>query len=108
MKSIAYKFVSWEVPELEMLTGSTVYRLREKLNNGERLCRNEKNWITENVNTNAYFKDAIPLQGYCFDFSDVLKTFVVKQYGNYQEYRAIDRTGLRAMLHGRVSLIIEL
>jgi hypothetical protein len=108
MSTIAQKFVTWDVPVLAALSGSKVYRLREKLNKGEKLCREEKNWITQNVKNNAFFKDAIPLQGYRFDFSDVLKTYVVKQYGNYDEYRAIDRTSLRAVIYGRISRIIEL
>lgn len=81
--------------------------LREKLNVGNKLNRDEKNWITEQVNHNSYFKNAIPLHGYCFDFSDILKTYVVKQYGQYIEYKAIDRTSLRSMLYGRIDKIIE-
>ena len=77
------------------------------MNIGEKLTREEKNWVTEKVNHNTYFKSAIPLQGYRFDFSDILKTYVVKQYGQYQEYKAIDRTSLRAMIYGRIDKIIE-
>jgi hypothetical protein len=95
------------VPELNTLKNSKAYLLREKLNIGEKLTREEKNWITEKVNHNTYFKSAIPLQGYRFDFSDILKTYVVKQYGQYQEYKAIDRTSLRAMIYGRIDKIIE-
>ena len=108
MNSIAGKFVSWEVPELESLHFSKAYQLRSKLNNGEQLSRDEKNWITESVNNNAYFKDAIPLQGYRFNFADVLKTFIVKQYGQYQEYKATDKTSLRAIISGRIDRIIEI
>ena len=108
MNSIAQKFVSWEVPELSKLTDSKVYQLREKLNNGEKLCREEKDWITKGVNQNARFKSAIPLLGYCFNFADVLKTYIVKQYGHYQEYKAIDKTSLRAMIYGRIDRIIEI
>lgn len=104
---IATKFVKWDIPKLESLRSSKVYALREKVNSGEKLEREEKNWITEKVNHNSYFKSAIPLQGYCFDFSDILKTFVVKQCGQYQEYKAIDRTSLRAILYGRIEKIIE-
>lgn len=89
------------------MSNSKVYILREKLNTGEKLSRDEKNWITENVNHNLYFKSAIPLQGYRFDFSDILKTFIVKQYGQYQEYKAIDRTSLRTIIYGRIDKIIE-
>jgi len=108
MNAIAIKFVKWEIPPLETLTGSKVYALRQRLNTGDKLTRDEKNWITENVNHNAYFKSAVPLSGWRFDFSDVLKTYVVKQYGSYQEYRAIDKTSLRTMLYGRIERIIEI
>lgn len=107
MNAIAIKFVKWEIPPLETLTGSKVYDLRQRLDAGDKITRDEKNWITEKVNHNTYFKSAIPLGGWCFDFSDVLKTFVVKQYGSYQEYRAIDKTSLRTMLYGRIDRILE-
>ena len=107
MNAIAIKFVKWEIPPLETLTGSKEYDLRQRLNAGDKITRDEKNWITEKVNHNTYFKSAIPLGGWCFDFSDVLKTFVVKQYGSYQEYRAIDKTSLRTMLYGRIDRILE-
>lgn len=108
MNAIAIKFVKWEIPPLETLTGSKVYALRQRLNTGDKLTRDEKNWITENVIHNAYFKSAVPLSGWRFDFSDVLKTYVVKQYGSYQEYRAIDKTSLRTILYGRIDRIIEI
>ena len=81
MNQIAYKFVSWDVPALESLAGSKAYILRKRLNDGGTLTREEKDWITREVNHNTYFKDSIPLLGYRFNFVDVLKTFVVKQYG---------------------------
>lgn len=105
--AIATKFVKWDIPELDALKGSRVYQLREKVNAGEKLSREEKNWIAEKVNHNSYFKNAIPLSGYRFDFSEILKTYIVKQYGSYQEYRAIDKTSLRAMIYGRIDKIIE-
>lgn len=81
-KVIATKFVHHDVPELETLQYAKVYQLREKLNKGDKLSRAEKNWLAEAVNRNAFFKRAVPLQGYRFGFEDVLKTHVVKQYGN--------------------------
>lgn len=107
--AIATKFAKWDVPGLDTLKSSKVYQLREKVNAGEKLSRDEKNWIVENVNRNSYFnfKNAILLGGYRFDFSDILKTYIVKQYGSYQEYRAIDKTSLRAIIYGRIDKIIE-
>ena len=87
--AIATKFVKWDIPELDTLKGSKVYQLREKVNAGEKLNREEKNWIAENVNRNSYFKNAIPLGGYRFDFSEILKTYIVKQYGSTSGFLAI-------------------
>ena len=106
--AIATKFVTWEVSSLENLQGSKVYGLRTKLNNGEKLSREEKDWLTRNVNSNTYFKSAVPLQGWMFDFSDILRTYIVKQYGHWAEYKATDKTALRSFLYGRIDSIVEL
>lgn len=68
MAHIATKFVQWDVPELATLQGSRVYKLREHLNNGGKLNREDKNWITRNVSESTYFKRWIALSGYHFDF----------------------------------------
>ena len=92
--------MSRDVPALESLAGSKAYILRKRLNDGGTLTRE--------VNHNTYFKDSIPLLGYRFNFVDVLKTFVVKQYGHYTEYKGVDKTSIRSMLYGRVERIVEL
>ena len=107
MAQIATKFVKWDVPELATLQDSRVYKLRERLNNGGELNREEKNWITRNVRESVYFKRGIALSGYYFDFSDILKRYFVKQYGHIGEYYAIDKTALRSMLYGRIEVIVE-
>ena len=94
---LAIKFVQWNVPSLESLCNSKVYLLRVKLNRGECMSREEKNWLCEAVNSNTYFRTAVPLQGYRFDFFDVLKKYLVNQYGQWTEYYAPDRTSLRAL-----------
>ena len=108
MKAIATKFVKWDIQPLENLQGSKVYNLRLKLNNNGKLNREEKDWITEQVNHNIYFRSVIPLLGWRFDFFDVLKTFLVRQYGSWSEYRAIDKTALRNTLFGRIEKIVEI
>ena len=108
MKAIATKFVEWDIQPLENLQGSKVYNLRLKLNNNGKLSREEKDWITAQVNHNTYFRSAIPLLGWRFDFSDVLKTFLVRQYGRWTEYRAMDKTALRKILFGRIEKIVEI
>lgn len=92
----------------ENIKESKAYKLRSKLNDGGKLTREEKDWVTYKVNYNEYFfKDSIPLRGWRFDFSDVLRVFIVKQYGRWDEYRAMDKTSLRRLLHGRIDNIIE-
>lgn len=105
---IATQFVQWEVQPLENLNGSRVYQLREKLNNGHKMDRAEKDWLAENVRNNTYFHTAVPLMGYRFDFSDVLRKFLVNQYGQWSEYYAPDKTSLRNTLYGTINQIVEI
>lgn len=107
MATIATKFVKWDVQPLENLKDCKAYIIRQKINENVKLSRDEKNWITNQVNSNSYFNYAIPVMGWRFNFSDILKTFVVKQYGRWTEYKAIDKTALRKMLYGRIDKIIE-
>ena len=108
MKTIATQFVSHEILPLETYQDCKVYLLKEKLNSGRKMNRAEKNWLAENVRSNTYFRTAVPLMGYRFDFSDVLKKYVVKQYGQWTEYYAPDRTSLRSILFGRIQEIVEI
>lgn len=105
---LASKFVQWDVNPLESLQASKVYLLRVKLNRGERMSREEKDWLCEAVNSNSYFRTAVPLQSWRFDFLDVLKKYLVNQYGQWAEYYAPDRTSLRAYLYGRINQIVEI
>ena len=107
MTHIATKFVKWDIPELTTLQDSKIYRLRVHINNGGKLNRENKNWITREVNNCLYFKQGIALMGYRFDFSDILKRYIVKQYGNICEYYAVDKMALRSMLHGKIEYIVE-
>lgn len=106
--TIATKFVSWDVPELASLAQSRAYQLRQKANAGMELSRSDKNWLTSAVNNNAYFKHGVPLQGWHFDFSDLLRRYWVKQYGHISQYYAVDKTSLRSILCGAIEEIVEL
>ena len=75
MTPIATRFVDLDIPELSTLRDCKVYKLREQLNEGTPMSRQQKNWLTSSVNSNVYFKRAVPLMGYRFDFSDILKRF---------------------------------
>ena len=107
-RAVATKFVQWEVQPLETLCTCKAYLLRVKLNRGGTMSREEKDWLCEAVNSNTYFRTAIPVMGYRFDFFDVLKKYLVKQYGQWAEYYAPDRTSLRKHLYGRINQIVEI
>ena len=106
--AVATKFVQWDTPQLESLCTSKVYLLREKLNRGERMSRDEKDWLCQAVNSNTYFRTAVPLMGYRFDFFDVLNKYLVNQYGHWAEYYAPDRTSLRKSLVGQIHQIVSI
>lgn len=107
MTATAFKFVPWDTKPLEALKDSIVFKIRSLINSGAKLNKAQKNWITNRVNSNTYFNNAIPLQGWAFTFSDVLKKFVVKQDGQCAEYYAVDKTPLREYLGSGIEYIVE-
>ncbi len=108
MEKLATIFVSWEPASYEDVSQSKAAKLREKLNQKQKLNREEKNFITKNVNFNSYFKDSIPVGGWRFNFADVLRRFLVKSYGSWQEYLACDKTALRSILVEPIKEIHEI
>lgn len=108
MTSVATKFVPRDTPSLDSLRGSIVYKIRALINSGTRLNRTQKNWITNKVKSNSYFKNSVALQWWMFHFSEVLKKFDVKQDGSCQEYYAVDKTSLREYLGSNVEYIVEI
>ena len=75
MTPIATRFVDWDIPELSTLQDSKVYKLRVQLNEGTPMSRQQKNWLTDSVNSNTYFKRAVPNRHTLF--SDT--TFVIRK-----------------------------
>lgn len=58
----------------------------------------------DNLQKTGYYK----LMGWAFDFRPFMRKFLVKQYGQWQEYYAPNKTLLRASLYGKVEAITEL
>lgn len=104
---IAWKFNPDAKSKLEDFKGAKVYEIRKKLDNGEKLSREEKNWIAEKLRFNMYSSTAIPLMGWLFSFSDVVKRYWVLQYGHISERYAMDKTSIRATTFGRIDKIVE-
>lgn len=86
-----FKFVNWEIPPLEELQDTFAYKIMEKLNNNEKLTREEKNKLCYDIDNGI-----VKRQGWCFNFRPHLKSFVAKdKYGDWREYYAFDKTSLR-------------
>lgn len=107
-QQIATKFVKWDIPALDTLRESKVYKLRQRLNEGKRLRREEKNRLTENLMRNSYFEKSIPLMGYRFSFEDVVRRFFVRQGKCEYTVYAIDKTSVRNATYGKIDEIVEL
>lgn len=104
---IAWKFNQQVTSKLEDFKGAKVFEIRRKLDNGEKLSRDEKNWVAEKLQNNLHSKTAIPLMGWMFSFHDVVKRYWVQQYGQIFERYAMDKTSIRATTYGRIDKIVE-
>lgn len=90
-----YKFVDYDVPPAtpEFFTG-------------EKILEKFKNGIT--FNYDLFRHGFIKSGGWCYDFTDELRKFLVKQNGDWYEYYAPNKTLLRRGLYGRIEKIIEI
>lgn len=104
----AWKFSERATDNVEDFEGAKVYEIRKKLDVGNKLSREEKNWVAEKLNNNLYSKTAIPLMGWLFSFDDVVKKYWVKQYGQITERYAMDKTSIRATTYGKIDQIVEI
>lgn len=103
-----YQFVEWQPISEDLIKRSRPYELLEKLEKGEKLNREEKDYITMKVNEGVYYNNAVALGGWCINFAKYLKRYVVKQYDQWTEKYAMDKTSLRKNLYGYVDEIVEL
>ncbi len=105
-----WKFNKQSDATMEVISNSKAYLLREKIDKGDKLTRDEKNWITEQVNGSCYTfgRTSIPILGWAIDFSDILKRYVCKQYGNWFEISGTDKTAVREHIYGRIDKIMEI
>ena len=46
--------------------------------------------------------------GYAYNLRPYLKRYLVKQYGNWNEYFAPNKTMLRKSMHGKIDKIVEI
>ena len=91
-----YKFVSWDIPALNSLENTPTWALWYKLENGQKLTREEKN--------RAYGK-CHKLLGWCFPLSGLRRYIVNLRCYGWREVYAYDKTSVRANNTGVLEII---
>ena len=114
MKKKEIKLYKWAVDSNarleDVLHGSRAGLLKNKLDAGEKLSDTEWVWLTERINTPAFVsKGCVSVLGWCFDFRAWVKVYVVKRYGQWEEWYAPNKTILRKSMTGgsQVKHILE-
>ena len=94
----------------ESIYNSCVGLIRRKINKGEKLTKEERYIITEEVNRSTYFRTAVAVRGWRVPFEDVLNKYLFKtKDGFWFEVYACDKTSLRKYFsYQGVSKIVEL
>lgn len=95
------RFTKWEPAPIDNIKSSTAWIIRNKVNKGEKLTREEKNYIAGQLFSNGYFRKSIPVLGWEISFADVVKRYWVKEFNNISEHYAPDKTSLRNACHLR-------
>lgn len=107
---LAYKFneqATTEYQDFETDRGSLV-ELKQRVIDGGKLTREEKDRLQSQIMNNSYSKTGIPVGGWMFDFYGYLRVFLVKQYGSWSEIHAFDKTAIRNNTYGKIDAIKEL
>lgn len=93
-RRIAFKFVDHSIPDLSLLSESFPYRMKVKLLRREKLSREEKDKLMNDMD-----RGQIRLRGWCFSFRELVPCFWVKKlYYGISEVFAPDKTSIRKSL----------
>jgi hypothetical protein len=81
--------------DINKVKNSEEWNTHKKAFNGN-LNQGEKNKLFERLQTNSFFKDAIPLFGVRFSYRPILKRYWVKtKYYGIQEVYSLNKTSIR-------------
>lgn len=96
MKNIAFAFTNTET-SLDSLKESKVYKIKNKLINGEKITREEKDYITREIKSSLYGRNyiGVSLMGWMFTFRHFMKRYIVKQYNSWYEVYGFDKTSVK-------------
>ena len=89
-----------EPTDLWRIVRSKDVQIRLKIERGEKISREEKNWLYSRLRSNTYFSLASANGGWRVDFSTFLKEYIVRmKHGWVETVYAPDKTSIRAY-HG--------
>lgn len=91
-----WKFVDHDIGPLVDLRDSFPYRMRLKVDKGEKLTQEEKDELFHDMQRNSRAKYGIPLGGWLFSFSDYCRTYYVEfRYGGIEKVWSPNKTAIR-------------
>lgn len=92
-----YKFTDTATP-IEDIVSSKIYQIAIKINNKEKLIREEKDYLYNQLICTGGSSKVVRAMGWCIDFSDVLQTYLVNYKYEptvWKEKYALDKTSIR-------------
>lgn len=110
MKNVR-KFVAWEIDPLSDFKDTTVYKIMDKLNNGQKLTKDEKDWVFNETVAQGNGNGRYKLMGYEYDFSGFMNVYVVKSVGannHWFECCAFNKAQIREYYKSDVGLIVDI
>jgi hypothetical protein len=92
-----YTFVE-EEGTLDELHKTKAYQLRSKINNGGKLTKDEKHWLTDELNTSIWSKMSVAIHGYAIYFDDIISKYLIEYNQQYYAIYGVDKTSVRKYL----------
>ncbi len=102
-----YKYDLSSDATLESLQNTKPYILRNKINNGEKLSADEKLYIAQACKDCTFSNKGFSYMGWYFDFSDVMRAFLICQQWHWYEVWAFNKTQLRKLVYGKIDKITQ-
>ena len=98
MSKTAFQVKNGLIEPLKTYSGTMVYKLRRKVMKGLELTKEERLWLTEQMNMGNESTRYITHEGWCFDFRPILNVYHVWDCGDWAEYVGTDMESIADML----------
>lgn len=105
--AMVYFPLSKEDTHVETQKGTIAYKLMEKLNNGGKLTKEEKDWICQGTMTATSVKHQVCVNGWAYDFRPFMKRYLINLYGHWEEKYAFSKKELQKVMGYYKGEIVE-